>query len=68
MITLATLVRFVVYLIVIGSVVGLLVWLIDYVGLPQPFHKVAKVGVVVLGVLVVICLLLSLVGNPVIAF
>jgi hypothetical protein len=68
MITLATLVRFVVYLIVTGTVVGLLVWLIDYVGLPQPFHKVAKVGVVVLGVLVIICLLLSLVGNPVIAF
>jgi hypothetical protein len=68
MISLSTLVAFVVYLLVVGLVLGLLVWLIDYVAgnfpVIAPFAKVAKVIVVVVGVLILIGLLLNLTPYP----
>lgn len=54
----------VLYLIVLGLVFALLLWLIDYVGLPQPFNKVARVVLAVAAVLVLISVLLGLVGHP----
>jgi hypothetical protein len=65
MVSLEGLVSVIVYLIVLGLICGLLWWLIDYVGLPEPFHRVAKVLIAVLAVVVVIFLLLGIVsGRP----
>ncbi len=65
MIPLAELVQVVVTLIVAGLIMWLLIWLIDYCGIPDPFNKVAKVVVAIVAVLVVISCLLSLVnGQP----
>jgi hypothetical protein len=52
----------VIWLIVAGLIFWLLSWLIAYIGLPEPFAKVAKVVLAVAAVLVVINVLLSLAG------
>lgn len=57
--TLVGLVNFVIYLIIVGGVCWLLVWLVDYCTLPQPFNKVAKVVIAVVGVLICISALLG---------
>ena len=53
-----------VWIIIIGCIFGLLWWLIGYVGLPEPFNKVARVVVAVIAVLLLINVLLGLVGAP----
>lgn len=66
MVSLGSLVSVVLYLIVGGLIVWLLLWLISYCGLPQPFDKIARIVVVVFAVLIIISVLLSLTGNPII--
>ena len=61
-----TLVHTVIWVIVVGVIFGLLWWLINYVGLPEPFAKVARVILAILAVLVLIDALLRLTGNPII--
>lgn len=63
MISLAGLVHVVIYLVVAGLIFWLLWWLINYIGLPEPFRKVATVILAILAVLVTIGILLSLVGG-----
>ncbi len=62
MISLTGLVHAVVVLIVAGLIFWLLSWLVDYVGLPDPFRKVARIVLAVLAVLVCVGVLLSLAG------
>jgi hypothetical protein len=50
-------------LIVAGLIFWLLLWLLTFVGLPEPFLKVAKVILAVVAVIFVINLLLSLTGS-----
>ncbi|MEY9428141.1 glucan phosphoethanolaminetransferase (alkaline phosphatase superfamily) [Bradyrhizobium ottawaense] len=57
------LVYLVIYIVVIGLIIGLLLWLIDQVPLPEPFHRVARIAIIVVGCLIVILLLLSLIGE-----
>jgi len=52
-----------VQLIVAGLIFWLLLWLLSFVGLPEPFMKVAKVILAVVAVIFVINLLLSLSGS-----
>lgn len=59
------LIHLVIYLIVIGIIVWLLLYLIDAIPLPEPFNRVARVCIIVLSVLIVILLLLQLVGTDV---
>lgn len=59
----SSLVSLIVWIIVIGSVFGLLWWLIGYVGLPEPFNKVARVALAVIAVLILINALLGLTGS-----
>lgn len=70
MIDLETVVQFVLYLLLAGVVFGLLFWLITYLEREfpggQPFFRFARIAVVVLGVLVVISIVLSLAGHPVV--
>lgn len=63
MISVSGAVTVILYLIVAGLVFWLLYWLINFVGLPEPFRKVATVVLAILAVLVVISILLSLVGG-----
>ena len=62
MISLTSLVYTVVYLIVGGLIFYLLHWLIGYVGVPDPWNKVARVVLAIFAVLFIILILLSLVS------
>lgn len=66
MIPVGSIVWAVVVILVLGLVFWLLHFAIDYVGVPEPFHKVARVVLVVAAVLCLISLLLSLIGYPVV--
>jgi hypothetical protein len=48
---------------VVGLIVWLLMFLIDYVPVPAPFNRVAKIIIMVVAVLIVIFLLLGLIGE-----
>jgi cytochrome b subunit of formate dehydrogenase len=63
MISLSAMVTVIIYLIVAGLVFWLLWWLVGYVGLPEPFRRVANVVLAIAAVLVVIGVLLSLVSG-----
>lgn len=66
MISLESLVWVVLYLIIGGLIFYLLHWLIGYVGLPEPFNKVARIVLAIAAVVVIIMVLLGLVsGRPV---
>lgn len=51
-------------LVVFGLIFWLLWWFVGYVGLPEPFHKVATVLLALGAVVVLINVLLSIVGRP----
>ena len=61
------LVGLVIYLLVIGLIVWLLIFLVDYVPVPAPFNRVAKIVIMVVAVIIVIYLLLGLLGHAPIA-
>lgn len=58
-----SLVNIIVALLIIGGVCYLLWWLVGYIGLPEPFNKVARVIIAVVAVLFLINLLLGLAGG-----
>lgn len=57
-----------IWLIVVGLIFWLLLWLISYAGLPEPFAKVARVILAVAAVILIINVLLGLAGSPLIAW
>jgi hypothetical protein len=57
----AGLVHLVIYIIVIGIVVWLLLWLNDNIPVPEPFHRVVRIVILVIGVLILIVALLNFV-------
>jgi hypothetical protein len=59
---LETLVYFVLYLVVLGLVLGLLDYIIRTLPIFEPFQSVARTILVVVGCLILIVLLLQLVG------
>jgi hypothetical protein len=54
-----------VYIVCIGLIFWLLWWLIQYVALPEPFSKVARVILAVAAVVILINILLGLAGHPI---
>ena len=68
MIEASALVTFLIWLIVAGAIFWLLNWLIDYVAVPDPFRKIAKIVLAVVAVVIVINALLMLVGTPLFRF
>ena len=58
----------VIWVIVAGVIFWLVNWLIAYVGIPEPFNKVAKVIVAVVAVVLLINALLVVAGRPFINF
>ena len=63
-----SLIMAVIGLIILGLIVGLLWWLIDYVGLPEPINKIARVVIAIFVVLILINFLLSIIGQPLIVW
>ncbi len=59
---LSSLVNIIIVLLIAGGVIWLLWWLVGYIGLPEPFNKVARIIIAVVAVLFLINLLLSLAG------
>jgi hypothetical protein len=59
----SALLSLVVYILVLGLIVWLLLYVLDQFPLPEPFHRVARVVIVVIAVLFLIVLLLDLVGG-----
>lgn len=53
-----------VWVVVVGIIFWLLWWLLGYVGLPEPFNKVARVILALAAVLMLINALLTLVDKP----
>lgn len=51
-----------VYLAILVIVVGLLLWLIDAIPVPQPINKFARIATIVIAVIVIVLLLLQMVG------
>lgn len=51
-------------LVVVGLVCYLLWWFIGFIGLPEPFDKVARVVVGLIAVVFLINLLFGLMGHP----
>jgi len=54
----------VVWVIIAGVIFWLVNWLITYVGVPEPFNKVAKVIVAIVAVVFLVNALLTIVGKP----
>jgi hypothetical protein len=50
-------------IVVVGLICWLLWWFISYIGLPEPFNKVARVIVALVAVVFLIDFLLSLIGH-----
>lgn len=59
-----SLVMAVITIIAIGLICWLLIYLIGYAGVPEPFNKIARVLVMVVAVVFLINALLTLVGRP----
>lgn len=57
-----------IWLVVMGLIFWLLWWLLNYIGLPEPFAKVARVILALAAVILLINVLLSLVGRSFIAW
>jgi hypothetical protein len=58
----SALIYLVVYIIVIALILWLLNYLVDAIPIQEPFRRVAKIAILVVGVLIVILLLLNFVG------
>lgn len=56
----------VIWIIVTGLCFWLILWLISYVGLPDPFAKIARVILACAAVIFLINVLLGLAGHPLI--
>ena len=56
------LIYLVIYIVIVGVILWLLNYLIDNVPMEPPFRRVAKVAIMVVGVLIIILLLLNFVG------
>lgn len=57
-----------IWIVVVGLICWLLVWLIGYAGVPEPFSKVARVIIALFAVLFLINILMGLAGRPIVVF
>jgi hypothetical protein len=59
----SSLISLLIYLLVVGIILWLALYVISVIPLPPPFAQVARVIIIVIGCLIVILLLLQLVGS-----
>lgn len=62
--TVSALLSTLIFLVVAGLICWLVMWFVDYVGVPEPFRKVIKVIVALIALIILINALLGLVGTP----
>ena len=62
-VTTSPLVNLLVQVVVVGLICWLLWWFIGWVALPEPFNKVARVIIALVGVIFLINVLLKISGN-----
>jgi len=55
-------------LVIGGLIFWLLFWFISYVGIPEPFNKVARVIIALVALVFLINVLLGLTGHPLVRF
>ena len=55
-------------LVIVGLILWLCWWFISYIGLPEPFNKVARVLIALVALVFLINLLLGFLGTPFIRF
>lgn len=53
-----------IWIVVVGLICWLLWWFIGYIGLPEPFNKVARVLIALVAVVFLINALLTIAGKP----
>lgn len=58
----ALLINIIIYLVVVGALVGLVNYVVDHVPIADPLGRLIKIAAVVIGVLVIVIVLLNLVG------
>jgi hypothetical protein len=58
----ASLAYLIVYLVVLGLVIALLLYLLDAIPVPPPFYNWLRILIIVIGVLVAILILLNFIG------
>ena len=51
-----------IYLLVVCIIIGLVIWVIDVIPVPEPMNRIIKILAIVIGVLVVVMVLLQLAG------
>ncbi len=70
MISIETVVWFVLYMLGTGLIFGLLVYLVNYVGAQfaglAPFVRFAKIGLMICAILILIGVILSFMGHPIV--
>jgi hypothetical protein len=57
------LITLIIYILVVGILVWLVLWIVDSIPLPEPFNRIIRILVIVVAVLIVILLLLQLAGG-----
>jgi hypothetical protein len=62
----STLLSALITLVVVGLICWLVWWFISYIGLPEPFNKVARVLVALVALVFLINFLLGFTGHPLI--
>ena len=58
------LLNLILWIIIIGLIFWLLHWAIGAIGIPEPFHKIARAILIIAAVIIIINLLFALVGFP----
>lgn len=53
-----------IYLVIVGFILSIVFWLVDYFATPAPFNRILKGIVVLVGALILINFLLQLAGQP----
>ena len=54
-----------IYILIVGVIIGIVWWVCDYLPIPQPLNKLIKVVSIVIGAIVVILVLMRLGGMAV---
>ena len=55
-------ITFLIQLLIVILIIGVIYWVLDALPVPEPLNRVAKIVIVVIGVLIIVIMLLRLTG------
>jgi hypothetical protein len=55
-------ITFLIQLLIVILIIGVIYWVLDALPVPEPLNRIAKIVIVVIGVLVIVLMLLRLTG------